>query len=148
MTRRPPRSTRTDSLFPYTTLFRSAFFTADKLILQEAARGPCVPEHWPIALNLQEGARVPCKLIQEQSALKSARRGIKRDLLSFPALHLRSTPSLSSAPKRTRTLDTWKAGKPLRAAGAVGVASPLVLSMVVPNRKRDASRAKIGRAHV
>src|SRR3546814_9956912 len=71
---------------------RSAFFTADKLILQEAARGPCVPEHWPIALNLQEGARVPCKLIQEQSALKSARRGIKRDLLSFPALHLRSTP--------------------------------------------------------
>src|SRR3546814_16975753 len=24
MTRRPPRSTRTDSLFPYTTLFRSA----------------------------------------------------------------------------------------------------------------------------
>src|SRR3546814_7819341 len=25
MTRRPPRSTRTDTLFPYTTLFRSAF---------------------------------------------------------------------------------------------------------------------------
>src|SRR3546814_10042836 len=26
MTRRPPRSTRTDTLFPYTTLFRSAGF--------------------------------------------------------------------------------------------------------------------------
>src|SRR3546814_1192675 len=26
MLRRPPRSTRTDTLFPYTTLFRSAFF--------------------------------------------------------------------------------------------------------------------------
>src|SRR3546814_2118895 len=26
MLRRPPRSTRTDSLFPYTTLFRSAFY--------------------------------------------------------------------------------------------------------------------------
>src|SRR3546814_19003869 len=26
MTRRPPRSTRTDTLFPYTTLFRSEFF--------------------------------------------------------------------------------------------------------------------------
>src|SRR3546814_8668593 len=26
MIRRPPRSTRTDTLFPYTTLFRSAFF--------------------------------------------------------------------------------------------------------------------------
>src|SRR3546814_3107957 len=26
MLRRPPRSTRTDTLFPYTTLFRSAFY--------------------------------------------------------------------------------------------------------------------------
>src|SRR3546814_12820124 len=29
MIRRPPRSTRTDTLFPYTTLFRSARFSAD-----------------------------------------------------------------------------------------------------------------------
>src|SRR3546814_13766379 len=28
MLRRPPRSTRTDTLFPYTTLFRSAFFAS------------------------------------------------------------------------------------------------------------------------
>src|SRR3546814_10275348 len=28
MIRRPPRSTRTDTLFPYTTLFRSALITA------------------------------------------------------------------------------------------------------------------------
>src|SRR3546814_10249875 len=28
MIRRPPRSTRTDTLFPYTTLFRSFFITA------------------------------------------------------------------------------------------------------------------------
>src|SRR3546814_14246310 len=28
MIRRPPRSTRTDTLFPYTTLFRSRFFEA------------------------------------------------------------------------------------------------------------------------
>src|SRR3546814_8486131 len=27
MIRRPPRSTRTDTLFPYTTLFRSVYFT-------------------------------------------------------------------------------------------------------------------------
>src|SRR3546814_1251741 len=34
MIRRPPRSTRTDTLFPYTTLFRSiaALFTADRLV--------------------------------------------------------------------------------------------------------------------
>src|SRR3546814_10602026 len=29
MIRRPPRSTRTDTLFPYTTLFRSPFETTD-----------------------------------------------------------------------------------------------------------------------
>src|SRR3546814_11060376 len=28
MIRRPPRSTRTDTLFPYTTLFRSSFFSS------------------------------------------------------------------------------------------------------------------------
>src|SRR3546814_4056899 len=34
MMRRPPRSTRTDSLFPYTTLFRSGF--AEQLTVQTA----------------------------------------------------------------------------------------------------------------
>src|SRR3546814_17830031 len=36
MIRRPPRSTRTDTLFPYTTLFRS-----------------CVPSHGPAAQSIQ-----------------------------------------------------------------------------------------------
>src|SRR3546814_16065045 len=31
MIRRPPRSTRTDTLFPYTTLFRSGHFTSAEL---------------------------------------------------------------------------------------------------------------------
>src|SRR3546814_8407060 len=31
MIRRPPRSTRTDTLFPYTTLFRSCHWCADRL---------------------------------------------------------------------------------------------------------------------
>src|SRR3546814_17840165 len=34
MIRRPPRSTRTDTLFPYTTLFRSIFLTLKLLDLQ------------------------------------------------------------------------------------------------------------------
>src|SRR3546814_3838019 len=36
MIRRPPRSTRTDTLFPYTTLFRSAELSSDQL--RRAAR--------------------------------------------------------------------------------------------------------------
>src|SRR3546814_526503 len=35
MIRRPPRSTRTDTLFPYTTLFRSAAVLADEYTLDE-----------------------------------------------------------------------------------------------------------------
>src|SRR3546814_5313851 len=38
MIRRPPRSTRTDTLFPYTTLFRSARSAKDKVI---CSGGPC-----------------------------------------------------------------------------------------------------------
>src|SRR3546814_6612107 len=33
MTRRPPRSTRTDTLFPYTTLFRSLTWSEGKIVL-------------------------------------------------------------------------------------------------------------------
>src|SRR3546814_20057651 len=33
---RPPRSTRTDTLFPYTTLFRSIFLCRDKLAVPVA----------------------------------------------------------------------------------------------------------------
>src|SRR3546814_2099341 len=40
MIRRPPRSTRTDTLFPYTTLFRSMFFiNADFKALMWESRG-------------------------------------------------------------------------------------------------------------
>src|SRR3546814_5990682 len=35
MLRRPPRSTRTDTLFPYTTLFRSAPYPGLELALEE-----------------------------------------------------------------------------------------------------------------
>src|SRR3546814_6647998 len=39
MIRRPPRSTRTDTLFPYTTLFRSAFATSSNF--RQAAGAEC-----------------------------------------------------------------------------------------------------------
>src|SRR3546814_2983455 len=38
MLRRPPRSTRTDTLFPYTTLFRSCTVTIAKFDKQASAR--------------------------------------------------------------------------------------------------------------
>src|SRR3546814_14892527 len=48
MIRRPPRSTRTDTLFPYTTLFRSAFGT----IVEPPKRlgaGAMLPQDAPLA---------------------------------------------------------------------------------------------------
>src|SRR3546814_2783263 len=39
MIRRPPRSTRTDTLFPYTTLFRSGIKVGDDLIGLAVAQG-------------------------------------------------------------------------------------------------------------
>src|SRR3546814_6830760 len=47
MIRRPPRSTRTDTLFPYTTLFRSAVIGLDALadMMTEEA-----PQYRPVAI--------------------------------------------------------------------------------------------------
>src|SRR3546814_10169738 len=48
MIRRPPRSTRTDTLFPYTTLFRSR--QVDPAATGKSSRTAC---HAPIPLTLQ-----------------------------------------------------------------------------------------------
>src|SRR3546814_4332036 len=40
MIRRPPRSTRTDTLFPYTTLFRAANWRKNEIVRQ--------PQHLPV----------------------------------------------------------------------------------------------------
>src|SRR3546814_7825115 len=46
MIRRPPRSTRTDTLFPYTTLFRSVAHghgaDHDAVVLDQHRGGPCL----------------------------------------------------------------------------------------------------------
>src|SRR3546814_10542851 len=45
MIRRPPRSTRTDTLFPYTTLFRSAVVPAALRQVDAAEEGDLVVDH-------------------------------------------------------------------------------------------------------
>src|SRR3546814_3352201 len=59
MIRRPPRSTRTDTLFPYTTLFRSADAGDRARDLQPSAgdRGMGRPAPWPPPADLQAGGR-------------------------------------------------------------------------------------------
>src|SRR3546814_12864667 len=54
MIRRPPRSTRTDTLFPYTTLFRSAGHRRDTLSCPSFS---CPPLSW-LSLTNAAGARL------------------------------------------------------------------------------------------
>src|SRR3546814_9321358 len=49
MIRRPPRSTRTDTLFPYTTLFRSGAFGHEIRIVERADDAIIAPAHIGLA---------------------------------------------------------------------------------------------------
>src|SRR3546814_6162007 len=53
MIRRPPRSTRTDTLVPYTTLFRSSTYLPD----EEFLGLPALPDQFGPAAGLQTAAR-------------------------------------------------------------------------------------------
>src|SRR3546814_4269033 len=57
MLRRPPRSTRTDTLFPYTTLFRSSKFSAPRPSVAVSCVADALggDEERAVALALQEG---------------------------------------------------------------------------------------------
>src|SRR3546814_6662091 len=54
MIRRPPRSTRTDTLFPYTTLFRSLFLYPGDIARVEPA---CAARQYPQAADEDSGPR-------------------------------------------------------------------------------------------
>src|SRR3546814_10746787 len=54
MIRRPPRSTRTDTLFPYTTLFRSCI--PMRMVGQKQLQTPCFSSYW---LRGNDGPRCP-----------------------------------------------------------------------------------------
>src|SRR3546814_12140512 len=62
MIRRPPRSTRTDTLFPYTTLFRSHVFGGNPTV---RARKAGFATTRPIALLLLPGPRCPLQNVTQ-----------------------------------------------------------------------------------
>src|SRR3546814_14735573 len=58
MFRRPPRSTRTDTLFPYTTLFRSATASGGRLVVHARGHEVARPQDPPVSgLQLDPGQR-------------------------------------------------------------------------------------------
>src|SRR3546814_3445713 len=102
MIRRPPRSTRTDTLFPYTTLFRSVWRDTAKL---RRKRGERLPRHLrkaepfeqrardPVLPHLQSGAeqlRRSQLRIQHRPAVRMCRLSTGEGLSTFERRHMRT----------------------------------------------------------
>src|SRR3546814_4957045 len=68
MIRRPPRSTRTDTLFPYTTLFRSAGHSLARLhgLVRHEAGVRVVPAQPALGLAEEMHRRVPAAGVGDQ----------------------------------------------------------------------------------
>src|SRR3546814_1228475 len=61
MIRRPPRSTRTDTLFPYTTLFRSLEAPRDRKADAASGAGDDCDPAMMVCLTHGKGSRRPCR---------------------------------------------------------------------------------------
>src|SRR3546814_9823917 len=76
MLRRPPRSTRTDTLFPYTTLFRSPRLRdlPHRLMQLRTAIAPARPEHVPgqtLAMHPHQDIFFPVHIAHDQRQVRS-----------------------------------------------------------------------------
>src|SRR3546814_12584090 len=87
MIRRPPRSTRTDTLFPYTTLFRSVHHRG-----RPGHRGPRV-DRAPVALRDVEGA--PARACPRSEEHTSELQSLMRISYAVFCLKNQTTYSLS-----------------------------------------------------
>src|SRR3546814_7665479 len=82
MIRRPPRSTRTDTLFPYTTLFRSpvdhardVVALAERVAQHAHQRGLALDRRQPLAVEAKlEHPRLPARSEEHTSELQSLMR--------------------------------------------------------------------------
>src|SRR3546814_8473531 len=68
MIRPPPRSTRTDTLFPYTTLFRSN--------LAVASRDPVAQQPLPLGAQARTEATIPARLLHAHQRLSRDRSAL------------------------------------------------------------------------
>src|SRR3546814_13439070 len=99
MNRRPPRATRTDTLFPYTTLFRSAGIRAAGVKREEIF---VTTKLW----NDAQGT---------DSVLKAFEQSLKRLQLEYVDLYLIHWP----APRKGLYVDSWRTMMRLKEEGRV-----------------------------
>src|SRR3546814_13925112 len=78
MIRRPPRSTRTDTLFPYTTLFRSNIggFVAGQPLNMDGTEGPRVQSTRDLVAELLLRIDLPCAFQDERMSTRAVERAM------------------------------------------------------------------------
>src|SRR3546814_3847878 len=112
MTRRPPRSTRTDTLFPYTTLFRSAAAAEQAQILDQQQRALAEERQ-----SEQQTVRQIGDLIRKAQAALSdgstaraagVRRTIEEKLAVAPPLPTGLASRIQQLDKQLDELKDWK----------------------------------------
>src|SRR3546814_17094259 len=92
MIRRPPRSTRTDTLFPYTTLFRSGIAAAGDQradLVSQLGLGYAVAQRYHLAGDLEAGdvggtlgRRVAALALQAVRPVRSEERRVGKECVS------------------------------------------------------------------
>src|SRR3546814_6662765 len=85
MIRRPPRSTRTDTLFPYTTLFRSILLERARLIVRKIAENLChgLEEREAVLGREIDPALKRGNGVQKHERLVAASKGFRDEFLTF-----------------------------------------------------------------
>src|SRR3546814_10229446 len=95
MIRRPPRSTRTDTLFPYTTLFRSAQETIATTVIEPGKTTVSASTFYDIVRKLPDGSTVELNLDGGHLEIKAARSRFRLPVLSpddFPLIKAGELP--------------------------------------------------------
>src|SRR3546814_1429310 len=103
MIRRPPRSTRTDTLFPYTTLFRSRAACQSRQSVCVELRHPtgCQPAHIRVIGRLWASPNRPIRSEEHTSELQSLMRisyavfCLKKKKTIYKVLHYRQASPLN-----------------------------------------------------
>src|SRR3546814_6278099 len=88
MIRRPPRSTRTDTLFPYTTLFRSPR-SPDKARRRQAPRHIRISPYWAISRRSEEHTSELQSLMRISYAVFCLKKKTQRLLITLSQVKFR-----------------------------------------------------------
>src|SRR3546814_15008866 len=150
MIRRPPRSTRTDTLFPYTTLFRSRLTASpneDGCIVEIEGRPYSVTTGWKPGQPIFRG-RVNDRTIRVQIDRRSIDYRLSHDgtrtairVLTPKAAALNRLLPVKAPPDLSQFLLSPIPGLPVTVAFSVGeeIHAGGVLAVVHPSRQADGS---------